>query len=57
MQPPEDAWGDDERIDEWFSMLKAEREAKAGRHGGSGEALEEVPQTQNEYARELLRGR
>ncbi len=56
-QPPPTIWGLDDRLKEWWAAVDEQRKDKyAGSSGGSGEALETVPTTQNEYATELLKG-
>jgi hypothetical protein len=51
-QPPEQYWGDDDALKEWFEAVKQRRKDRA--NGDSSEPLEEVPQVSNEWARELL---
>jgi hypothetical protein len=48
-QPPEEYYGDDEMIKEWFDSVKARYS-----EGSGSEPMETVPQTQNELTKELL---
>jgi len=50
-QPPESYYGDDDALMSWFESVKQKRNDRYK----SKETLEEVPQVQNEAARELLK--
>lgn len=51
-RPPEEYWGDDDALEEWFKAVKA----RHGTPGSGSEPLEDVPQTGNEYVKEFLGG-
>lgn len=44
-QPPQEFYGDDERISQWFDEVKLRRRSKVS---GGGSDLEEVPLMENE---------
>lgn len=49
--PPEEYYGNDEAITDWFKAVKARRENPGG---SADEGLEIVPQTSNEYVKEVM---
>lgn len=51
-QPPEQLWGNDDGLKQWFDEVKQRHK---DRYGSRDDDLEDVPQMQNEYAREVLR--
>lgn len=51
-QPSEELWGDDDALSAWFEYVKQRRKEKYG----GGDTDTEVPQTQNEYVKEMLGG-
>ena len=52
-QPPPEMWGLDNRLKEWWAAVEQRRNDK---YGKPAEAMEDVPQMQNEYATELMKG-
>lgn len=53
--PPEEFYGNDEALKEWFDSVKARRKEQFSR-GRGDEPMEEVPQMTNEALREMFRG-
>ena len=54
-QPPPEIWGVDTMLKQWWADVKLRRDEKYGTAGSDGPD-EVVPQTQNEYATQMLKG-
>ena len=52
-QPPPEIWGLDDDLGRWWEDVEVRREQKYGSPSDTDSELEKVPQTGNEYAKQL----
>ena len=55
-QPPQEMWGLDDRLKEWWEAVEAKRKDRNSGSSSGTEPMETVPTTQNEYAAQLMKG-
>ena len=52
-QPPPEIWGLDDDLGRWWEGVEARRKEKYGGTDDSDSSLERVPQSDNEFAKQL----